>query len=84
MVVSFPSSPGTGKAESRNSMKTKCKKEHRKSKRLIVMDYMVPDSPQSAFMALFAPIRDESWPNVTCSYLFTGNGEKETDRAHHL
>lgn len=65
-------------------MKTKCKKEQRHPKRRIVMDCMIPDSPQSAFITLFAPIRDESWPNVASSYLFTGNGEKETDRAHHL
>lgn len=76
MVAKFPSNLRLVQAGLRNSMKAKSKKEQRQSKQRIVPDCSIPDSPQSAFIALFAPIRDESWPNVSCNYLFTDNGEK--------
>lgn len=60
-------------------MKAKNKEARHRSERKIAMDCTVPDSPQSAFIALFRPIRDKSWPNVACSYLFTDSEEKNTD-----
>jgi hypothetical protein len=65
-------------------MKTKIKKVRRETKQQMVMDCTIPDRPQSAFIALFAPIRDESWPNVACSYLFTGSGKKGADRGNRF
>jgi hypothetical protein len=61
-------------------MKMKSKKARNRPECKPGADCAAPDSPQSAFVALFSPIRDESWPNVQCSYLFTGGEEKAADR----
>lgn len=84
MVAFFYEHHGTGARKQGNRMKTEPKKARRQSKQGMVFDCTIPETPQNAFIALFAPIRDESWPNVPCSYLFSVDGEKDSDHQHHI
>jgi hypothetical protein len=66
-------------------MKTKNKKGRsrgRSQRRRSETYCSAPEGVRIAFMPLFAPLRNDSWPNVECSYLFDGNGKTMDGRTN--